>query len=117
MWNFLKNIFTSTKRKNENPNDLLDSKGNVLTQSSIYENDNFRYLRLKNDDCAIVIHGDNNVEVVFTKLYNKETQAITENEEQLMALALFMKQPGFLEMIIDEFRKIAEKQISILTKE
>jgi hypothetical protein len=111
MFNFLKRIFF---RKNKN--DFLDKNGNVLTNSAIYENDDFRFLKLANSDCAIVIHGDNNVEVVFTKLYDNETQTITDNEEELMALALFMKQPGFLEMIIDEFRKIAKNKITTLTK-
>ena len=34
-----------------------------------------------------------------------------------MALALFMKQPGFLEMIVSEFRKIAMNKISTLTED
>ena len=32
-----------------------------------------------------------------------------------MAIACFMRQPGFLEMIRDEFRKIAMERISTLT--
>ena len=43
------------------------------------------------------------------------SQAITPNEETLMAIACFMRQPGFLEMIRDEFRKIAMERISTLT--
>ena len=46
-----------------------------------------------------------------------KNQNITENEEVLMALALFMKQPGFLEMIVSEFRKIAMNKISTLTED
>lgn len=113
MFNF-KNLF----KKQPKDLDLKDDKGNVIHKSSLsYENGDQRFLRLSDDSCAIVIHGDNNVEVVFTKEYDPVNQTITKNEEELMALALFMKQDGFLEMITDEFRKIAKEKIKYLTEE
>lgn len=102
--------------KKKNKNDLTDDKGRVIQKSAItYDVNNERYLKLKNSDCAIVLHGDDNVEVIFTKAYDVTNQTITPNEETLMAIALFMKQPGFLEMIVDEFRKIANERIGKLT--
>lgn len=115
MFGFFKKKKSSEVNHN---NDLKDENGNVIKKSSIeYVNGNQRFLKLSDDSCAIVIHGDNKVEVVFTKLYDPENQTITENEEELMALALFMKQDGFLEMIINEFRKIAKEKIKELTKD
>ena len=70
--------------------------------------DNNRYLLMKNDDCALVLHNDNQVEVIFTKYY-KDNQDITPNEDLLMALAVYLKQPGFGEMLITEFHRIAMK--------
>jgi hypothetical protein len=113
-------MFGIFKRKNKedvSKNDLTDGNGKLIKKSSIETNKNGnRFLRLDDDSCAIVLYGDNNVEVIFTKSYNTN-QEITENEETLMALALFMKQPGFLEMMISEFRKIASSKISKLTGE
>ena len=100
--------------KRKNKNDYVDEKGHV-TESAIYNKAGERFLKLKNDDCAIVLHEDDKVEVVFTKAYDVQNQTITDNEETLMAIACFMKQPGFLEMIRDEFRKIAMNKISTLT--
>ena len=112
MFNFLKNIF-----KSKNKNDLTDEKGNLIHKSSVkYFKNNQRFLRLNNDSCAIIIHDDNNIEVVLTKHYDAENQNLTENEEELMALAVFMKQDGFLSMILDEFRKIVKNTVN-LTKE
>ena len=65
-----------------------------------------RFLKLKDDDCGLVIHSDSTLEVVFTKFKN-DTQNISDTEEALMALAVFIKQPGFLDLILEEFRKIA----------
>ena len=101
--------------KKKNKNDFVDKNGNVTESAISYDKANDRYLRLKDTDCGIVLHGDGNVEVIFTKSYNDEVQSITDNEETLMALAVFMKQPGFLEMIVDEFRKIASQKMKSLS--
>lgn len=117
MFKFLKNIFSKNKEE-ISKNDLVDEKGNLIRKSSITTNKNgSRYLKLDDSSCAIILYEDNNVEVIFTKNYNNENQEITSNEEVLMSLALFMKQPGFIEMIISEFRKIAMEKISTLTGE
>lgn len=116
MFNFIKKIFS--KNKEISKNDLVDEQGNLIKKSSISTNKNgTRYLKLEDSSCAIVLYEDNNVEVIFTKSYDMKNQEITPNEETLMALALFMKQPGFLEMIVSEFRKIAMEKISTLTEE
>jgi hypothetical protein len=110
MFNFFK------KKHDVSKKDLVDENGNLIRKSSVVDSKNGeRFLKLDNDTCAIILHPGNNVEVVFTKLYDPENQVITPNEESLMALALFMKQPGFLEMMISEFRKIAMERISALT--
>ena len=108
-------MFNFFKRKNKN--DLIDKNGNIIEKSSLIKSKSGeRFLKLSDDSCAIVIHPKNNVEVIFTKLYDPQNQQITDNEESLMALALFMKQPGFLEMIKQEFRKIAMERITNLTE-
>ena len=109
-------MFNFFKKKNKNKN-LVDENGNVIEQSSLVNSKSGeRFLKLSDDSCAIILHPGDNVEVVFTKLYDNENQQITPNEESLMALALFMKQPGFLEMIKTEFRKIAMEKITNLTE-
>ena len=111
-------MFNFFKRKNKNKNDLVDKNGNVIKKSSIVnDRNNVRFLKLGDDSCGLVLYPDNNVEVIFTKAYDVKNQNITENEEVLMALALFMKQPGFLEMIVSEFGKIAMNKISTLTED
>lgn len=110
-------MFGFFKKKDKNENDFTDDKGNVIQKSSLVKSKNGeRYLKLEDDACAIILHKGDNVEVVFTKLYDPENQVITANEESLMALALFMKQPGFLEIIKNEFRKIAMERITSLTE-
>ena len=109
-------MFNFFKKKNIN-NDLIDKSGNIVEKSSLVKSKSGeRFLKLSNDSCAIILHPGDNVEVVFTKLYDEKNQTITDNEESLMALALFMKQPGFLEMIKREFRKIAMEKITNLTE-
>jgi len=103
------------KNKNKNKNDFVDENGEVTKSAISYNKFNERFLKLDNSDCAIVLHGNDKVEVIFTKAYDVENQSITPNEETLMAIACFMKQPGFLEMIRDEFRKIARNKIGTLT--
>ena len=65
-----------------------------------------RFFKLKDDDCGLVLHSDGEIEVLFTKQDPRNT-GFSDTEESLMALAVFVKQDGFLEMINDEFRKIA----------
>ncbi len=60
------------------------------------------------------MHGGK-VEVIFTKLYNIEDQKITAEEETLMSIAMFMRQPGFAELLRNEFHNIAMDNISKLT--
>jgi len=110
-------IFDFFKKKKGDKNDFVDENGNVTKSAIAYNKMNERFLRMKDSDCGIVLHDDNNVEVIFTKAYDMENQTITPNEETLMAIALFMKQPGFLDMIIDEFRKIARERIKVLTED
>lgn len=112
-------MFNFFKRKQEiTKNDLTDENGKLIKKSSLVtDKNNKRFLKLDDSSCAIVLYQDNNVEVIFTKSYDDKNQEITQNEEVLMALALFMKQPGFLEMMLTEFRKIAMEKITTLTGE
>lgn len=115
MFGFLKKLI---KSDDQNPTvaDLKDENGNVVKKSSvIYSKSKERFLKLNDDCCAMIIYPDNNVEIIFTKVYDPNEQKITDNEETLMSLALFMKQPGFGDMIKQEFRKIAMENISKLT--
>ena len=108
-------MFGWFKKKNKNSNDYVDEQGVVTKSALTYDDDKQRFLRLANSDCAIVLHENSKIEVIFTKAYDVSSQNITESEEELMAIACFMKQPGFLNMIVDEFRKIASTKISSLT--
>lgn len=110
-------MFNLFKRKKRTTN-LINEDGKIIKESSLVVNKNGkRFLKLDDSSCAMILHDDNNVEVIFTKLYDNENQTVTKNEEVLMAIALFMKQPGFLDMIVSEFRKIAMERISTLTDE
>lgn len=84
------------------------TKINIKTkkESSLLYQNNKRILALKNTDCALVMHENGQCEVIFTK-YNKEDQSFTSNEELLMALTIFLKQPGFGDMLISEFQRVA----------
>ena len=116
MFGFLKKIIKSDDNNHSSVTDLKDENGNVIKKSSvIYSKSKERYLKLNDDCCAMIIHPDDNIEIVFTKVYDRDEQKITDNEETLMSLALFMKQPGFGDMIKEEFRKIAMENISKLT--
>ena len=110
MFNFFK------KKEKKTVSDLVDEHGNVVKHSSVtYDRHNQRFLKLADDCCAMIIHPDNDVEIVFTKLYDAENQKITDNEETLMSLAIFMQQPGFADLIKQEFRRIAMENVSTLT--
>jgi hypothetical protein len=110
--------FLKRNKKQKSQKDFTDKNGNIIKESSItYDRHEKRFLKLDDSTCAIILYEDGNVEIVFTKSRNNVNQEITENEEILMALSLFMKQPGFLEMILTEFRKIAMEKITTLTGE
>ena len=84
---------------------------NNKPSSVVYKN-NARFLSFKDSDCALILHQDNQVQVVFTKYYHQK-QEITPSQELLMALAMYLKQPGFGDMLITEFHRIAMKNSNI----
>ena len=97
--------------------DLRNNVTGEVTQSAVEYGKRGRYLKLNNNDCALVIHEGEKLEVIFTKLYDPQNQEITIDEQTLMALAVFLKQPGFAELIRHEFNRIASRNIDDLTKE
>lgn len=100
---------------NNNNNQKKNIQSNQNQTSEYINTTNNRILRLKNDDCALVFHPNGKVEVIFTKFYNNETQQITPEEQTLMAFAVFLKQPGFSELLRTEFNNIAIKNFKILS--
>lgn len=107
-------IFKSDK---SNIKDYIDPATGEVTKSSVFYNKaSERFLKLDNNSCAMVIHPGGKVEVVFTKLYDKDEQRVTAEEETLMSIALFMRQPGFAELLRNEFHNIAMDNISKLTE-
>lgn len=97
--------------------DYKDPETGKITKSAIeYNKANERFLKLDDKSCAIVLHPGGKVEVIFTRLYNQEQQKVTVEEETLMAIAIFMRQPGFSEMLRHEFHQIAMNNISTLTE-
>jgi hypothetical protein len=96
--------------------DYIDPSTGEVTKSSVkYDKNNSRFLELDNQSCAMIIHPNSKIEVVFTKLYDSENQRVTVEEETLMAIALFMKQPGFAELLRKEFHSLAMNNISKIT--
>lgn len=95
--------------------DLRDNQTGEVTQSAIEYGKRGRYLKLGDNDCALVIHEGEKLEVVFTRLRDAQNQEITPEEQTLMSLALFLKQPGFSELIRHEFNRIANKNVEELT--
>lgn len=126
MFNFLKKILKINNvnqtenidtNNNTTVNDYVDSETGEVTKSAIiYNKNNERLLKLENDSCALVIHGGGKVEVIFTKLYDDENQRVTAEEELLMSIALFLRQPGFGELLRNEFHNIAMDNVSKLTE-
>lgn len=109
----IKNIF---KRSDARKNDYVDSKtGQTIKSSLEYGRNGERFLKLNDSSCALVLYPGGQVEVIFTKLYDANEQQITLEEETLMSLAIFMKQPGFLELLRHEFHTIAMKNVGTLT--
>lgn len=122
-WKFWKK---DNKKKNEDfsqiPNGKVSNlRNNVtgeVTQSAVeYNSKGKRFLGLKDNDCALVIHEGEKLEVIFTKLYDPQNQTVTPEEETLMSLAIFLKQPGFGELIRHEFNRIAQRNINQLTEQ
>jgi hypothetical protein len=97
--------------------DYVDPETGEVTKSSIeYNNANERFLKLADTSCAMILHQGGKIEIVFTRLYDKENQRVSLEEETLMAIGIFMKQPGFAEMLRHEFHQIAMNDITILTE-
>ena len=100
MWNFIKNIFRRKPKKEVQEGISLERNIEINTVAGE------RFFKLKNDDCGLVLHSNGEIEVLFTK-QDPNNKTFSDTEESLMALAVFIKQEGFLAMINDEFRKIA----------
>ena len=107
IFNKIKSLFI----KNSADEDKAQQNNIKKKTSVIYKNKN-RFLKIGENDCGLILHEDNQVEVIFTKYYENK-QEITSNEELLMALTIYLKQPGFGEMLISEFHRIAEKNTRI----
>lgn len=128
MFKLIKNLFRKKKQEVKSVNqieqqqtvslnDYVDPKTGEVTKSAIlYNKQNERLLKLDNDSCAIVMHPQGKVEVIFTKLYDEQEQRITPEEETLMSIAIFLNKPGFAELLRTEFHNIAMDNISKLTE-
>lgn len=106
----LKHIFIKDSQLNNTnyiEDQLSKAAKEVRKNPALIEKNNKRFLAFSDTDCALILHAENQCEVVFTKMYDGENQNFTMNEELLMALAIFLKQPGFGEMLISEFQKAA----------
>ena len=105
----LKHIFIkdSDNTPKDSEDQLSKAAKEVRKNPALIEKNNKRFLAFSDTDCALILHAENQCEVVFTKMYDSENQNFTMNEELLMALAIFLKQPGFGEMLISEFQKAA----------
>lgn len=106
-----------TNIKNGRVSNLKDNQTGQITESAVEYSKKGRYLRLKDNDCALVMHEGEKVEVIFTKLYDPQNQDVTAEEETLMSIAIFLKQPGFAELIRHEFNRIASRNIDELTNQ
>ncbi len=102
--------------KNGRVSNLRNNTTGEITQSAVEYGKRGRYLKLNDNDCALVIHEGEKLEVIFTKLYDKQNQEVTAEEQTLMAIAVFLRQPGFSELIRHEFNRIASRNINELTE-
>lgn len=102
--------------KNGKVSDIRNDKTGEVTKSALEYGKQGRFLKLKDNDCAIVMHEDGKIEVIFTKLYDPQNQEITVAEQTLLSLAVFLRQPGFAELIRHEFNRIASRNINDLTE-
>ena len=111
---FFKNLFKKRKTVNNlrrNLNSYTDSKTKKETKSSVfYDRNNNRFLKLDNNDVALVMHPGNVVEVVLTKMTDKN-KAITPEEDLAMSLALFLKQKEFCELLTHTFHDLAMRNV------
>lgn len=117
-----KKIFKNIKKlfindKNQDIQILEKHIQNIRKNPSLVQHANKRFLTLANDDCALILHAENQCEVIFTKLYDHDSQEFTINEELLMALAIFLKQKGFGEMLLSEFHRLALNKSEIFNDE
>lgn len=121
--NYIKRLFIKQekyvpiKRKDNNIQDLKDNLTGDITKSSLFYNNSNRLLKLQNNDCAIVMHPKGKIEIIFTKLYDKDNQNITPEEQTLMSIAIFLQKPGFAELLRHEFHQIAMRNINELIEE
>jgi hypothetical protein len=117
--NIFKNFFSKKDLTTEGAgSSYIDPKtGKAVESALIYNKQGERFLKLDDNTCALVIHPDNKIEVVLTKLYNKDTQEITETEETLMAMAIYLKQEGFADLLRHEFHKMAMTNLNNLTED
>ena len=109
-----------TNIKNGKTSDIRDDKTGQITKSALEYGKQGRYLKLSDSDCAIVLHKgqgeDYKIEIIFTKLYDPQNQEVTLEEQTLMSLGVFLKQPGFAELIRHEFNRIATRNLNDLTE-
>ena len=114
MFNLLKNLFKKKKYVNNlrhNLNSYTDYKSNKETKSAVfYDRSNNRFLKLGDNDVALVMHPGNVVEIVLTKMTDKN-QAITAEEDLAMSLALFLKQKEFCEVLTHTFHDLAMRKV------
>lgn len=111
---FIKRIFSKKKSINnlrQNLNSYTDDKSKKETKSSVYyDRNNNRFLKLDNDDVALVMHPNNVVEVVLTKM-TETNQSITPEEDLAMSLALFLKQREFCDVLTHTFHDLAMRKV------
>ena len=114
MFNLLKNFFKKKKYVNnlrQNLNSYTDYKSKKETKSAVfYDRSNNRFLKLGDNDVALVMHPGNVVEIVLTKMTDKN-QAITAEEDLAMSLALFLKQKEFCEVLTHTFHDLAMRKV------
>ena len=114
MFNLLKNFFKKKKYVNnlrQNLNSYTDHKSKKETKSAVfYDRSNNRFLKLGDNDVALVMHPGNVVEIVLTKMTDKN-QAITAEEDLAMSLALFLKQKEFCEVLTHTFHDLAMRKV------
>lgn len=114
MFNLLKNLFKKKKYINnlrQNLNSYTDHKSKKETKSAVfYDRNNNRFLKLGDNDVALVMHPGNVVEIVLTRMTDKN-QAITAEEDLAMSLALFLKQKEFCEVLTHTFHDLAMRKV------
>ena len=79
-------------------------------KASLYFDKYKEFLKLDNNDVALVMHPGNVVEVVLTKMTDKN-KAITPEEDLAMSLALFLKQKEFCELLTHTFHDLAMRNV------